>query len=159
MSDEEFAAFKCRPGQYYQYGVSDGGQGHAIDWNEYASASNNYAGCFPDMRLPCKRTDNVCKMETDWHVGRDGPMHVFTMNSIPGKTPKSGSLSRGWLGTKLSKVAVAYLTVNMLSKNSIELFEEHFALSLFISHLMCSMLIESFPQINDFIKTLIDRIV
>ena len=63
------------------------------------------------------------------------------------------------IGTQLSKVAVAYLTVNMLSKNSIELFEEHFALSLFISHLMCSMLIESFPQIDDFIKTLIDRIV
>ena len=84
LSDEEFAAFKCRSGQYYQYGVSDGGQGHAVDWNEYASASNNYAGCFPDMRLPCKRTDNVCKMETDWYAGRDGAMHQFTMNSIPG---------------------------------------------------------------------------
>ena len=54
MSDAEFAAFKCRPGQYYQYGVSDGDQSHAVDWNEYASAANNYAGCFPDMRLPCK---------------------------------------------------------------------------------------------------------
>lgn len=89
LSDEEFAAFKCRPGQYYQYGVSDGGQGHAVDWNEYASASNNYAGCFPDMRLPCKRTDNVCKMETDWYAGRVGAMHQFTMNSIPGKTQES----------------------------------------------------------------------
>ena len=84
LSDEEFSAFKCRPGTFYQYGKGDGDGNGAIEWNEYASAENGWAGCFPDQNLPCYRTDNQCEMETDTFTANNGFVrHVFSMNSIP----------------------------------------------------------------------------
>ena len=84
MSDEEFAAFKCRPGTFYQYGKGDGDGNGAIEWNEVASAENGWAGCFPDQPLPCYRTEEQCQMETDTFTANNGIVrHVFSMNSIP----------------------------------------------------------------------------
>ena len=72
LSDSEFESFKCRPGQFYQYGLSDGGQKEATDWFEYASKENGYAGCFPEQKLPCVRTHNVCSLKTGWWLGATG---------------------------------------------------------------------------------------
>ena len=77
LCDSEFESFKCRPGQFYQYGLSDGGQTEATDWFEYASKDNGYAGCFPEKKLPCVRTHNVCSLKTGWWVGATGSRIIY----------------------------------------------------------------------------------
>ena len=72
LSDSEFESFKCRPGQFYQYGLSDGGQTESTDWFVYASKENGHAGCFPEQNLPCVRTHNVCSLKTGWWAGASG---------------------------------------------------------------------------------------
>ena len=52
LTDDEFAAFTCREGTFYQYSVGENGSETAI-----ASASNNFQGCHPSQEVPCVKEE------------------------------------------------------------------------------------------------------